>query len=105
MHLSAGSAKSREWREVVEEGYLHGSQYSRSIIRPSSRNTASWSRCLARGIATITPWWKGSLRPFNPARLADRLPRRQQADRAVGRYISGFYNPVRRHSALDFTGL
>src|SRR3954470_17821680 len=28
---------------------------------------------------------------------------RQQADRAIGRYIDGFYNPVRRHSALDFT--
>jgi putative transposase len=23
--------------------------------------------------------------------------------RAIGRYIDGFYNPVRRHSALDFT--
>jgi putative transposase len=28
---------------------------------------------------------------------------RQQADRVIGRYIDGFYNPVRRHSALDFT--
>ena len=28
---------------------------------------------------------------------------REQADRAIGRYIDGFYNPVRRHSALDFT--
>src|SRR5271170_1970117 len=28
---------------------------------------------------------------------------RQQADQAIGRYIDGFYNPVRRHSALDFT--
>src|SRR3954451_4232038 len=27
---------------------------------------------------------------------------RQQADQAIGRYIDGFYNPVRRHSALDF---
>ena len=27
---------------------------------------------------------------------------RQQADRAIDRYIEGFYNPVRRHSALDF---
>jgi putative transposase len=27
---------------------------------------------------------------------------RQQAHRAIGRYIDGFYNPVRRHSALDF---
>src|SRR5205085_2480448 len=27
----------------------------------------------------------------------------QQADQAIGRYIDGFYNPVRRHSALDFT--
>jgi transposase InsO family protein len=28
---------------------------------------------------------------------------RQQADWAIGRYINGFYNPVRRHSALNFT--
>jgi Integrase core domain len=28
---------------------------------------------------------------------------RQQADRAIGRYIDGVYNPLRRHSALDFT--
>jgi len=28
---------------------------------------------------------------------------RQQAEQAIGRYIDGFYNPVRRHSALDFT--
>ena len=28
---------------------------------------------------------------------------RQEAERALGRYIDGFYNPVRRHSALDFT--
>jgi transposase InsO family protein len=25
------------------------------------------------------------------------------ADQAIGRYIDGFYNLVRRHSALDFT--
>jgi len=28
---------------------------------------------------------------------------RQKADQAIGRYLDGFYNPVRRHSALDFT--
>ena len=28
---------------------------------------------------------------------------RQQAEQAIGRYIDGFYNPVRRHSALHFT--
>src|SRR5215204_2122921 len=28
---------------------------------------------------------------------------RHEADRAIGCYIDGFYNPVRRHSALDFT--
>jgi transposase InsO family protein len=28
---------------------------------------------------------------------------RQQAEEAIGRYIDGFYNPIRRHSALDFT--
>ena len=27
---------------------------------------------------------------------------RAQATAAIGRYIDGFYNPVRRHSALDF---
>jgi putative transposase len=27
---------------------------------------------------------------------------RIEAARAIGRYIDGFYNPVRRHSALDF---
>jgi len=27
----------------------------------------------------------------------------QEADQAIGRYIDGFYNLVRRHSALDFT--
>jgi transposase InsO family protein len=30
---------------------------------------------------------------------------RRGADQAIGRYIDGFYNPVRRHSALDFTSL
>jgi transposase InsO family protein len=28
---------------------------------------------------------------------------RQEAVQAIGRYIDGFYNPIRRHSALDFT--
>ncbi len=28
---------------------------------------------------------------------------RQDAERAIGRYIDGFYNPVRRHSALGST--
>ncbi len=28
---------------------------------------------------------------------------RPQAIQAIARYIDGFYNPVRRHSALDFT--
>lgn len=28
---------------------------------------------------------------------------RDDAAKAIGRYIDGFYNPVRRHSALDFT--
>jgi putative transposase len=28
---------------------------------------------------------------------------RPEATQAIGRYIDGFYNPVRRHSALDFT--
>jgi putative transposase len=27
---------------------------------------------------------------------------RKNAKRAIGRYIDGFYNPVRRHSSLDF---
>jgi putative transposase len=27
----------------------------------------------------------------------------QQADQAFGPYMDGFYNPVRRYSALDFT--
>src|SRR5215213_5879121 len=27
---------------------------------------------------------------------------RQDADQAIGRCIDGFYNPLRRHSALDF---
>jgi hypothetical protein len=26
----------------------------------------------------------------------------QKADQAIGRYIGGFYDPVRRHSAPDF---
>jgi len=29
-------------------------------------------------------------------------PSRRQADNAIGRYIDGFYNPVRRHSALGY---
>ena len=28
---------------------------------------------------------------------------RADAAAAIGRYIDGFYNPIRRHSALDFT--
>ena len=28
---------------------------------------------------------------------------RAQAAQAIARYIDGFYNPVRRHSALDYT--
>lgn len=27
---------------------------------------------------------------------------RQQAEVAIGRYIDGFYNPIRRHSSLGF---
>ena len=28
---------------------------------------------------------------------------RSQAETAIARYIDGFYNPVSRHSTLDFT--
>ena len=28
---------------------------------------------------------------------------RREANQAIARYIDGFYNPVRRHSALDFS--
>jgi putative transposase len=28
---------------------------------------------------------------------------RRDTEQAIGRYIDGFYNPIRRHSALDFT--
>ena len=31
------------------------------------------------------------------------LETRADAATAIGRYIDGFYNPIRRHSALDFT--
>jgi transposase InsO family protein len=40
----------------------------------------------------------GRLRKGEPAK-----PNRQDAERAISRYIDGFYNPVRRHSAPDFT--
>jgi transposase InsO family protein len=30
------------------------------------------------------------------------LHTRAEAEQAIARYINGFYNPVRRHSALDF---
>jgi len=29
---------------------------------------------------------------------------RRQAEHAIARYIDGFYNPVRRHSALGYSG-
>jgi putative transposase len=28
---------------------------------------------------------------------------RQEAEQAIGRYIDGFYNPIRRHPVLDLT--
>jgi transposase InsO family protein len=31
-----------------------------------------------------------------------RFQTRQDAEQAIARYIDGFYNPVRRHSALDY---
>ena len=31
-----------------------------------------------------------------------RFQTRQDAELAIARYIDGFYNPVRRHSALDY---
>ena len=31
-----------------------------------------------------------------------RFQTRQHAEQAIARYIDGFYNPVRRHSALDY---
>jgi putative transposase len=36
---------------------------ARSIIKPSSTSTASWSRCPAKGIATTTPWSRRFSRP------------------------------------------
>jgi len=31
-----------------------------------------------------------------------RFQSRQHAENAIGRYIDGFYNPTRRHSALGY---
>ncbi|WP_144408367.1 IS3 family transposase, partial [Devosia psychrophila] len=31
-----------------------------------------------------------------------RFQTRHDAEQAIARYIDGFYNPVRRHSALDY---
>lgn len=33
---------------------------------------------------------------------SDRM-KKDLADNAIGRYIDGFYNPIRRHSALGYT--
>jgi transposase InsO family protein len=35
-------------------------------------------------------------------RLANSLLPRDEAAQAIARYIDGFYNPVRPHSALDY---
>ena len=32
----------------------------------------------------------------------DFAPEPDEAAKAIARYIDGFYNPVRRHSALDY---
>jgi putative transposase len=40
---------------------------------------------------------------FNPELVRRTIfQSRIEAASAIGRYIDGFYNPVRRHSALDF---
>jgi transposase InsO family protein len=41
------------------------------------------------------------LAPFRPD-LPHTPQTRQDAEQAIARYIDGFYNPVRRHSALDY---
>jgi transposase InsO family protein len=42
-------------------------------------------------------------RPENKAVLTGWiLQSRRQAENAITRYIDGFYNPVRRHSALGY---
>ena len=53
--------------------------------------------------ASTTPWSRRSSRP-SKAELVWRtlFQSRIEAASAIGRYIDGFYNPVRRHSALDF---
>ena len=43
-----------------------------------------------------------SSRPSRPNSSGARSSRADRTAIAIGRYIDGFYNPVRRHSALDF---
>ena len=49
------------------------------------------------------PWSRRSSRRSNPELVWRTVfYTRAQAEQAIARYIDGFYNPVRRHSALDY---
>src|SRR5215475_2647567 len=80
-----------------------GKPFVRSTIRPSSANTAS--DLDVRQGKLLRQRHGGDVLQDPEIELVWRtiFCTRQEADEAIGRYIDGFYNPVRRHSALDFT--
>ena len=75
----------------------HSDRGSRTAQTHTRRASVSVSSPPVREIAMITPSSRSEL-IWRTVFMS-----RSQAETAIAGYIDGFYNPVRRHSTLDFT--
>ena len=89
-------------------GLIHhadrGSQYCSVEYQAELRKNRISISMSGKVTASTTRWSRRSSRPSRPNSSGAPLfqSRIEAAASAIGRYIDGFYNPVRRHSALDF---
>ena len=84
------SSHLTEWRRARREGSLQGLTPSKRGRKPAERNAV---------VETFFKTIKSEL-IWRTVFMS-----RSQAETAIAGYIDGFYNPVRRHSTLDFTSL
>ena len=86
-----------------------------SVIKLADKTSTSWSGYLLRFLThsdscqlfALEPGRYAMVETFFKTLKAELVWRtifqnRIEAAIAIGRYIDGFYNPVRRHSALEF---
>src|SRR3954447_25027594 len=74
------------------------------LVETSGRSRREIAQDLGIGLSTLRHWIDRRRFKTLKAELIWRtvFQTRAQAKKTIARYLDGFYNPIRRHSTLDF---